>query len=176
MTPPTRHARRRVCSYIGPMARKDITMTDDEMATFLEEAHVLQVSSIDADSYPHIAPMWYLMDEGKIVFRSFTKSQKIVNLTRNNKIGVLIEAGRSYRELRGLMMRGTARFVTDPEYILKVYGGLTARYGMLGDAPQQLTAEELDAAFGRFASKNTAVVVEPEKIASWDHRKLGGVY
>jgi general stress protein 26 len=165
-----------VHGYIGPMARKDITMTDDEMASFLEQTHVLQVSSIDADGYPHIAPMWYIMDDGKIVFRSFTKSQKIVNLTRNNKLGVLVEAGEGYSELRGIMMRGTARFVTDPEYILKVYGGLTARYAMLGGVPQQLTAEELNAAFGRFASKNTAVVVEPEKIASWDHRKLGGAY
>jgi len=162
--------------YIGCMARKDITMTDDETASFLEGTHVLQVSSIDADGYPHVAPMWYIMDDGKIVFRSFTKSQKIVNLTRNNKIGVLVEAGDGYNELRGLMIRGTARFVTDPAYILKVYGGLAARYAMLGGAPQQLTPEELEAAFGRFASKNTAVIIEPEKIASWDHRKLGGVY
>jgi hypothetical protein len=26
------------------------------------------------------------------------------------------------------------------------------------------------------ASKRTAVVVKPEKIVSWDHRKLGGAY
>jgi nitroimidazol reductase NimA-like FMN-containing flavoprotein (pyridoxamine 5'-phosphate oxidase superfamily) len=158
------------------MARKDITMTKDEMAAFLDGSHILQVSSIDNDGYPHIAPMWYFVDDGNIVFRSFTKSQKIVNLERNNKLGVLVEAGDAYSELRGVMIRGTARFVTDPAYILKVYGELAARYAMLGEAPQRLTPEELDAAFGRFATKNTAVVVEPEKIASWDHRKLGGVY
>jgi len=28
----------------------------------------------------------------------------------------------------------------------------------------------------RLAAKRTVVVVEPEKIMSWDHRKLGGVY
>lgn len=158
------------------MARKDITMTDDEIAAFLDGTHILQVSSIDNDGYPHIAPMWYFVDDGNIVFRSFTKSQKIVNLQRNNKLGVLVEAGEGYDELHGVMIRGTARFVTDPDYILKVYGELAARYSMLGGAPQRLTPEELDAAFGRFATKNTAVVVEPEKIASWDHRKLGGAY
>jgi hypothetical protein len=26
------------------------------------------------------------------------------------------------------------------------------------------------------AAKRTAVVVKPEKIVSWDHRKLGGTY
>jgi hypothetical protein len=34
----------------------------------------------------------------------------------------------------------------------------------------------LEAAFGRFAPKNTAVVVDPVRITSWDHRKLAGTY
>ncbi len=30
--------------------------------------------------------------------------------------------------------------------------------------------------FGRFAEKNTAVIVEPIKIVTWDHTKLSGGY
>ena len=66
--------------------------------------------------------------------------------------------------------------MTDPAYILKIYGTLAAKYAMIGGAPQELTREELESAFGRFSSKNTAVVVEPVKIATWDHRKLDGSY
>ncbi|MFQ5555187.1 MAG: pyridoxamine 5'-phosphate oxidase family protein [Acidimicrobiia bacterium] len=158
------------------MARKDITMTDEEMHEFLSGEHILQVASIGADGFPHLAPMWYVLEDGKLVFRSFTKSQKIVNLTRNPKLSVLVETGRGYGELRGVMIRGEARFVTDPEYVLRLYGRLASRYPMFGSEPQELTGEALEAAFGRFAPKNTAVVVEPVKITSWDHRKLGGVY
>ncbi len=89
---------------------------------------------------------------------------------------VLAETGNAYADLRGVMIKGTARLVTDPAYVLKIYGGLAARYPMVGDAPVDLDDDALEAAFGRFASKNTAVVVEPTKVTSWEHTKLGGAY
>jgi hypothetical protein len=47
---------------------------------------------------------------------------------------------------------------------------------MIGDEPIEMDEQSLDNAFGRFAPKNTAVIVEPEKVTSWDHTKLGGTY
>lgn len=158
------------------MARKDISLTDEEFAEFLERGHTLQVATIDGNGYPHLAPMWYVVRDGKIVFRSFTKSQKIVNLMRNPKLSVLLETGESYAELRGATIRGTASLVTDRTFVLDIYGALAAKYEMIGGRRQVLDAEGLEAAFGRFAEKNTAVVVEPERIATWDHTKLGGAY
>jgi len=120
--------------------------------------------------------MWYLMDEDQIVFRSFTKSQKIVNLQRNPKLTVLVEKGDGYSQLQGVMIKGNARLVTDLHYLLSIYRGLAAKYPMINDTPTDLDTEALQAAFGRVAAKTTAVVVEPEKIATWDHTKLGGAY
>ena len=151
-------------------------MTDEEFAAFLETGHTLQVATIDANGFPHLAPMWFVVRDGKIVFRSFTKSQKIVNLNRNPKLSVLLETGEGYSELKGAMIRGTATLVTDRDYVLDIYGGLAAKYEMIGGERVELDAEALEAAFGRFAEKNTAVIVEPEKIATWDHTKLGGAY
>jgi len=159
------------------MARKDITMSNTEIAEFLSDgAPVLQLATLDKSGAPHQAPMWFTMDDGKIVFRSFTKSQKIVNLMRDPRLSVLVEAGDAYSELRGVMIQGTATLVTDPEYVLKIYGMLAARYPMVAGMPIELDAESLENAFGRFAPKNTAVIVEPAKITSWDHTKLGGAY
>ena len=158
------------------MARKDITMTDAEILEFLGDGTHLQVATIGKDGWPHVAPMWFVVDAGKVVFRSFTKSQKIVNLARDDRITVLLEDGDQYSELRGVMIRGRGRLVTDRAYVLQIYGELAAKYPMLGDEPVQLGADALEAAFGRFAEKNTAVVVEPEKVISWDHRKIGGGY
>ena len=158
------------------MARRDITMNDEERLAFLDQPHTLQVASIGADGFPHLAPMWYVLDDGKIVFRSFTKSQKIVNLQRNPQLSVLVETGKAYAELRGVMIRGNARLITDRAYVLDLYGRLAARYPFSGTEPEPLDDDALEAAFGRFAEKNTAVVVEPVKIASWDHTKLGGAY
>jgi PPOX class probable F420-dependent enzyme len=159
------------------MARKDITMTDAEVLAFLSEgARVLQLATIGRDGAPHQAPMWFTLDDNKIVFRSFTKSQKIVNLMRDPRLSVLVEQGDAYAQLQGVMIQGTAKLVTDREYVLRIYGRLAARYPMVGDEPVEMDEESLENAFGRFAPKNTAVIVEPIKVTSWDHTKLGGTY
>jgi PPOX class probable F420-dependent enzyme len=158
------------------MARKDITMTHDEIQAFFHEQKTLQVATIGSDGFPHVAPMWFVVEDGKIVFRSFTKSQKIVNLQRNPQFTVLLEDGHAYAELRGVMIKANARLVTERDFVLRVYGKLAARYVMFGSEPVELDPEALEQAFGRFAEKNTAVIVEPVKVISWDHRKLGGAY
>ena len=154
-------------------------MTDAEVQQFLGSGHTLIVTTVGKDGHPHSAPMWFWVEDGKPAFRSFTKSQKIVNLQRDRRITVLMEEGRAYAELKGVMIRGTARLVDgadDPARLLEAYGRLAAKYPMVGDEPVELEADALEAAFGRFAPKNTLVIVEPERIASWDHTKLGGSY
>jgi uncharacterized protein YhbP (UPF0306 family) len=151
-------------------------MTPEEVQEFLTANTVLQVATMGKDGWPHLAPMWYIMDGKRVVFRSFTKSQKIVNLQRHNQLTVLVETGEDYSQLQGVMIKAEARLVTDPEYVLSVYGGLAAKYPMINDTPMELKGDALEAAFGRFASKNTAVVVEPVKTITWDHTKLGGAY
>ena len=151
-------------------------MTQEEVQQFLEANTVLQVATQGADGWPHVAPMWYVMEGDRVVFRSFTKSQKIVNLTRNPNLTVLVETGDEYSQLRGVMIKGTARLVADPEYVISIYGALAAKYPMINDTPMEMDREAMEAAFGRFAPKNTAVVVEPAKVITWDHTKLGGGY
>lgn len=151
-------------------------MTPEEVQEFLTANTVLQVATMGKDGWPHVAPMWYVMDGNRVVFRSFTKSQKIVNLQRNPQLTVLVETGDDYSQLRGVMIKAEAKLVSDPEYVLSVYGGLAAKYPMINDTPMDLEGDALEAAFGRFASKNTAVMVEPVRTITWDHTKLGGAY
>ena len=152
-------------------------MTEDEIQSFLEQPRSLQVATIGPDGFPHVAPMWYLLEHGKVGFRSFTKSQKIVNLERNPRVTVLAEEGVAYEDLRGVMIKGNARLITDRDVILDWYGRLAARYAFFGTEPTpNMDAEALESTFGRFAAKNTAVIVDPVKVISWDHRKLAGAY
>lgn len=161
------------------MARKDITMTPGEQAAFLDAGMTLIVTSLGRTGHPHSAPMWYFMEGDRIVFRSFTKSQKIVNLRRDPRITVLVERGIAYADLQAVMIQGTARLIDgadDPGYVLESYRRLAAKYPMVGPEPVDLDPAALEAAFGRFAAKNTAVIVDPVRVTSWDHRKLDGGY
>ena len=158
------------------MARKDITMTADETEAYLSHGYTLQAATIGPRGAPHVAPMWYVVEAGLVVFRSFTKSQKIVNLRRDRRITLLVEEGLAYADLKGVMIEGTAELRDDPEYVLELYGHLAAKYAMVGDEPVVLDPDALQVAFGRFASKNTAVAVHPDRIVTWDHTKLAGAY
>ena len=162
--------------YLDPMARKNIAMNETEILDFLASGRTLQVATHGPDGFPHLAPMWYIVEEGKVVFRTFTKSQKLVNLTRDPRLTVLVERGETYADLQGVMIKGRARLVTDRSSVLRLYGRITARYVIGGEAIEELTGDALEAAYGRYADKNTAVIVEPEHVISWDHTKLGGVY
>lgn len=159
------------------MARRDISMSAEETAAFLTEgAKALQVATISPDGWPHLAPLWYAMEGAKIVFRSFTKSQKIVNLRRDPRLTVLVEAGQAYADLRGVMINGEAELIENRDYILELYARMSERYPLFGPTVSEVSREQIAAAFGRYADKNTAVVVHPLKVVSWDHRKLGGDY
>lgn len=150
------------------MGRADTSMTPAEIGALLDEGRSLQVATNGADGYPHLTTLWYHLVDGSVTFRSFTKSQRIVNLKRDPRITVLVEAGESYDQLRGVMIQGTAELDDDPYRVMETYLGVTRR--MQGS---DVTPEAVEMLFGRFRDKNTVVTVRPERVISWDHRKGG---
>lgn len=146
-------------------------MTAAEVTEVLTEARNLQVATIGRDGYPHLTTLWFVVVDGSVTFRSFTKSQRIVNLHRDPRLTVLAELGESYDQLRGVMIQGRADLDSDPERVIDYVAALNSK--IQGLPPDRAVAE---AAFGRHAGKSTLVTVEPVRMISWDHRKLGGVY
>ena len=150
--------------------RELIQMTDDEMAVFIEEQKSLQVACVGSDGWPHLTTLWFAVVDQKIVFETYTRSQKILNLQRNPNITVLLEDGILYEKLRGVMIKGKASLESEPENVEKY-----AKAVMLRNQPE-LGEEILSAAAKQMSLKRTAVIVEPQQIFSWDHTKLAGTY
>lgn len=153
-----------------PKRRDQIRMTEQEVRDFIEERKSLQVATLGADGAPHLTTLWFAVVDGDIVFETFTKSQKIVNLERDPRIAVLVEDGTQYDELRGVSINGRAELHGDPE-VVHPYALAVMRRNQPG-----IPEEQLDQAAKVMAAKRTAVVVKAEKVVSWDHRKLGGRY
>lgn len=150
--------------------REQIRMTDEEQRAFVESRKSLQVATLNADGTPHLTTLWFGIIDGQIVFETFTKSQKIVNLRRDPRIAVLLEDGVEYDQLRGVSINGTAALYDDPEVVWK-YAAAVMKRNHPG-----LTDEQVEAGARQLASKRTAVVVQPDKTVTWDHTKLGGGY
>ena len=153
--------------------RAQIRMTDDEVRQFLDQTKTIIICSIGKDGVPHPMPMWFgLEEDGAIIMTTFTKSQKILNLKRDPRVTLLAEAGDSYSDLRGVMIHGKAEIDTEVESVFATLRKVSVRMGTVPAEDTEAIREGLRAS----AKKRCLIRVKPEKVVSWDHRKLGGVY
>lgn len=152
--------------------RDAIRMPDDELWQFVGQSKSIQVATNGPDGWPHLVTMWFAIVDGDIVLETFTKSQKIKNLERDNRITVLVESGEEYEELKAVVIYGHGELIRDVDEVHRLHVAVLRRNNSKG-YPEELL-EEVSAGM---APKKTAIRVKPAKIVSWDHSRLGaGVY
>ncbi len=155
------------------MSRRDqIKLSDEDVRELLDEERVAVVSSLGPRGWPHSMPMWFVNRKGEVWVWTYAKSQKVRNLERDPRASVLVETGREYGELRGLMVEAEAEIHRDFETVIGFAEELTVRYAegissVEGDAKAALETQ---------APKRVAIQFRPVRTATWDHRKLGGSY
>ena len=137
------------------------------------------VSSHGPRGWPHSMPMWFTVRDppaprgpGEIWIWTYAKSQKVKNLERDPRATLLVETGEEYVELRGMQIEAEAEIIRDPERVLDFGKDLTIRYSegidsIEGDAAEAMRAQ---------AAKRVAIRFTAKRVATWDHRKLGGTY
>jgi len=145
--------------------RNEIRMTPEEQEAFLHAASKASLSTVDQDGFPHVVAMGFLVKDGAIYMTSYGKAQKVLNIRRNPKVGVMIETGTQYAEYRGIMIRGHCEIIEETERVAAIMRESTAKNS---GVPR-------DDAVSR-APKRVALKITPEKVATWDHSKLGGRY
>jgi PPOX class probable F420-dependent enzyme len=154
--------------------RKLIEMSEQERKAFLASSKTIIINSIGPNGYPHPMPMWFAVDpDGTVRMTTFRASQKVKNIQRDPRVSLLAESGEEYGELKGVVLYGKARIVDDIEVVKQTLVAVTTRFG----APLDAAAREgMLKVMERTAAKRICILIEPEKIVSWDHQKLGGTY
>ncbi|MFC3961216.1 pyridoxamine 5'-phosphate oxidase family protein [Nocardia jiangsuensis] len=151
---------------MGVNQRTQIVMSEAEITRFLETSRVATFATLGRAGVPHLTAMWYALLDGEVWFETKAKSQKAVNLRRDPRVTCLVEAGDTYDQLRGVSIEGRAEVVDDPERLFAVGVSVWERYtGPYTDDLRPLVEQMLH--------KRIAVRVVPERVRSWDHRKLG---
>ena len=155
-----------------PSRRNQIKLSDEEVRELIDSERIVVVSSLGPRGWPHVMPLWYVPRDGEIWIWTYAKSQKVRNLERDPRATLLIERGHEYGELRGAMVEAEAEVHRDFETVVGFAEELTLRYAqgissVEGDAKAALEAQ---------APKRVAIQFRPRRTATWDHRKLGGVY
>lgn len=147
--------------------RDAIRMTEEEVAALLGECKSLQVATLDKDGAPHLTTVWFAYHDGAYLFETYGKSQKVVNLRRDPRVAVLAEQGSEYSELRGVSVKGRAEIVDAGEALLRLMKVIVARNH------RGLDEDEVTKIAVSMAEKRVVISVRPDKVISWDHRKLG---
>jgi len=142
-------------------------MSPAEVEEFLAGSKKVQVATVNPDGSPHLTTLFYVVQDGRIAFWTYGRSQKIKNLERDPRITCLVETGDDYFELRGVSVSGRAEIVTGEDEIRRIGSAVASRMvdgADLGD----IGRDEVE----RQVRKRVGVVVVPLKTASWDHRKM----
>ncbi len=145
-------------------------MTSEEVDAFLVEQRVVVCATTGRRGWPHLMPLWYLVREREVWAWTYGKSQKVRNLERDDRATLQVEDGAQYHELRGVMIEAHTVIHRETDRVAEFGAALFQRYGTTSTGPEFLEMIRAQAA------KRVALQFVPQRIATWDHRKLGGAY
>ncbi|MGI5460341.1 pyridoxamine 5'-phosphate oxidase family protein [Streptomyces sp. CA-249302] len=141
-------------------------MSGEEQDTFLRGQPVCRVATVGPGGHPHAGALWFVWDGTALWLNSLTRSQRWTDLGRDPRLSVLVDdGGFEFLELRGVELLGKAEVI-----------GETPRKGApvpdLAE-PERLFADKyMKGADFRYDGRHGWLRLRPEKIVSWDFRKL----
>lgn len=148
--------------------RQYVAMSQKEVWKFLEEQRRVYLGFTMDNGYPHVTPIWFVTLGEKVYMRAQDYKVK-VSLASRGKACVVIDDGDRYRELRGAVLWGESRLVSEKRLVAKVTRLLDAKY-----SERQWKADEMPSDWVAERTKEKRAIIEfvPHKVDSWDNRKV----
>jgi nitroimidazol reductase NimA-like FMN-containing flavoprotein (pyridoxamine 5'-phosphate oxidase superfamily) len=164
--------------------REQIKMSAAEVAAFLAEERTVTCATMGPRGWPHLMPLWYVLrghsaeEPGPRVWAwTYASSQKVRNVERDPRATLQVEAGEQYAELRGVMFECEVVVHRNIETVARLGAEILLRNATpRGEEPPTELPPEGRAMIDAQAAKRVGLEFVERRRASWDHRKLGGVY
>lgn len=145
---------------------------DEDLREFLAERRYATLATSDPEGGIHLTPVWFLFEDDRFLFASFTGSKKVRNLERNPAASVVVDAREPGRD-RWVAAAGTVEIVRGDE-ARAINARIQGRY---------LTADAIeDARVGPVfaAGDDLTLRLTPRKWRSWtarevDAQEFGGI-
>lgn len=159
-------------------------MSAAEVAAFLAEERTVTCATVGPTGRPHLMPLWYVVRdqtdgarESRLWAWTYGVSQKVRNLERDPRATLQVEAGETYGELRGVMLECDVVIHRDLGTVAPLGAAVLLRNSAPRgeEPPGELPSEALDVVAAQ-AVKRVALEFVERRMATWDHRKLGGGY
>ena len=133
-------------------------LSEAELNTFLQEAPIARLGSLNPNGTVHLAALWFKYENGEIVIGTQDMTNKVRNIKRNPDVTVLIDVVGP--PLRGVLIYGRAEL--DYENVLEKRIDIFEKYMTSDDARQLAT---------KLASSFVPVIIriKPTRISSYDY-------
>ena len=126
---------------------------------FLKTQKVLHLTTIGSNKIPHVVPVWYMYSLKKIYIGTNTRTQKAINIKKNNKVAFCVDVGVN-SPIYGVMGQGNANIILENIKVKQIAKKILARYF---NSMQNKSAIEL--------LEDTDCIIEiiPEKLSVWSY-------
>ena len=111
-------------------------MSSREEEDFLYSGRILRLASIKKDGTPHIVPVWYLYENGKIYLWTDAASIKVKNIRRNNTVAMCVDVGEAYYDLKNVIMKGKCKVLKDESLAMRIEEKFCTKYFGSSSHPQ----------------------------------------
>lgn len=127
---------------------------------FLKSQKILRLATIDKDKTPHIVPVWYLYQRKKFYIGTNTKTKKVKNAKKNNRVSFCIDTGINAPDIYGVMGQGDAKLILEEKKVKTIAKKILLRY--FNNLENESAQELLD-------DTDCIIEITPEKTSTWNY-------
>jgi len=90
-------------------------MLTGDVRIFLQKSRIARLATIGADGYPHIVPIYFMLDGDDLIFGSDRNNRKVRNVLSNPK-GAVVIGGERIVDEAGYMIQGDLSIEDDVDH------------------------------------------------------------
>jgi PPOX class probable F420-dependent enzyme len=140
----------------------------DPLRAFLAERRYAVLATHDPGGGIHLTPIWFLFQDDRFYFESFSGSRKVQNLQHEGSASVVVDAREPGRE-RWVAASGQVEILTGDE-AKEINARIRRRYL----TPDALEDERIEPVFA--TADDVTLRLEPAEWRSWDSKDLDAQY
>ena len=88
--------------------------TLDEVKSFMDKERLASFATVGSNNEPHVVPVFFTYDDGKVYVQTDRKSVKVRNLLRNNNVAVAV-----YNGEEAVIIKGKGHIIDDEREFFK---------------------------------------------------------
>jgi nitroimidazol reductase NimA-like FMN-containing flavoprotein (pyridoxamine 5'-phosphate oxidase superfamily) len=142
------------------MAGLDLSLTDEERDAYLRRGRTIRIATVGAGGAPHVVPLWFVWHDGTLFLNSTRGNPTVENMLRDERAAGVVDDGDTYETLRGAVVTGRVEVAEDDPRLREVERLWSDKY-LGGNEPP----------YRRWRNRVWLRLV-PERVASWDFRKI----